>query len=126
MNLHQLARGTIRAVNPEVRLSIRVSTGNATDADFKEVPSYAAPVWVTGQVQPLMFRDIQQLDALNLQGTRRKIFINGQINGLIRPDNKGGDLITFPDDSVWLVAMVLEGWTTAGWCVVAATLQNGS
>lgn len=79
-----------------------------------------------GQVQPITWRDLQQLEGLNLQGTRAKIYVYGQVEGLVRVTNRGGDLITFPDGSVWLVAQVLEGWHTAGWCSVAATLQNGS
>lgn len=79
---------------------------------------------VLAQVQPLTYRDIQQVDGLNLQGTRRAIYLNGFIDGLIRSSNKGGDLVTLPDGTVWLVAIVLEHWDS-GWCKVAATLQNG-
>lgn len=124
MNLHQLVRGAIGAVNPEVPLGLQVSTGYATDDAGKRTPSYAPSVTVLGQVQSLTFRDIMQLDGLNLQGTRRAIYLNGQVEGLVRPDNKGGDLITDPDGKVWLVALVLEAW--ADWCKVAVTLQNGS
>jgi hypothetical protein len=42
----------------------------------------------------------------------------------VRTDQKGGDLLTMPDGSVWLVAMVLEHW--ADWTSVAITLQDGS
>jgi hypothetical protein len=79
------------------------------------------------QVQPMTFRDIQQIEGLNLQGTRKAIYLNGAVDGLIRESNKGGDIITMPDGTVWLVALVLEGFNpTAGWTKCAATLQNGS
>lgn len=77
-----------------------------------------------GDVQNLTYRDLQQLDGLNLQGTRRKIYVNGHIYGVVRATNKGGDLITDKNGLVWLTAMVLEHWQ--GWTSVAATLQNGS
>ena len=77
---------------------------------------------VPAQIQALTFRDLQQIDGLNLQGDRRGIYFYGEIDGLVRPDNKGGDLITFPDGTIWLVAIVLEQWPD--WCKVAATLQN--
>lgn len=77
---------------------------------------------VPAQIQSLTFRDIQQIDGLNLQGNRNGIYFYGRIDGLVRPDNKGGDLITFPDGTTWLVAMVLEDWPD--WCKVAATRQN--
>ena len=123
MDLHGLVSGVIGAVNPLVPLSIQVSTGpSATAPDGKRSPTYADAVVVLGQVQALTFRDIQQIDGLNLQGTRRAIYISGNIDGLVRPTNKGGDLITLPDGTVYLVAMVLETWPE--WCKVAVTLQN--
>lgn len=94
MNLHNLASGGINAVNPFVPLSIRVSTGYTAAADGIRSPSYAAAVSVSGQVQALSFRDIQQIEGLNLQGTRRAIYVNGKVDGLVRVENKGGDLVT--------------------------------
>src|SRR3990167_5432160 len=96
MNLNQIVSGAVGSINPQVPLSIRVSTGYAQNADFVRVPSYAPAVTVPGQVQALTFRDIQQIDSLNLQGTRRAIYVNGRVDGLVRVENKGGDLITVP------------------------------
>lgn len=79
------------------------------------------------QVQPETFRDIQQMDGLNLQGIRKTIYVNGDLNGLIRYKMKGGDLVVLPDGSTWLVAMELEDFNiSAGWAKCAITLQNGS
>lgn len=77
---------------------------------------------VTAQIQALSFRDIAQMDGMNIQGTRRAIYFYGRIEGLVRPESRGGDLVYFPDGTVWLVAIVLETWPD--WCKVAATLQN--
>ncbi len=198
MNLHNVVRGVVNAVNNPVLLTIQVSTGNTDDANYKPVPSYATPGAITGsiaadvltvtaqtagklligqtladvgnvvlpgteiiaqlsgdpggigtyqvnepqtlteealttalvkwgQVQPLDWRDIQQLDGVNLQGTRRKAYINGRIDGLVRVDKKGGDLIHTPDGATYLVTQVPEGWSmTAGWTMVFMTLQDGS
>lgn len=79
-----------------------------------------------GQIQPVTWRDLQQLDGLNLNGTRKVIYLTGQVHGIVRQTNKGGDLITMPDGTVYLVALVLEGWATAGWCKAAITRQDGS
>lgn len=73
-------------------------------------------------MQALQYNDIIQLDALNIQGERRKIYINGEVDGLVRADKKGGDLITTPDGKVWKVAISLEQWPD--WCCVAVTLQD--
>jgi hypothetical protein len=47
--------------------------------------------------------------------------------GVSRPDGKGGDLITLPDGTVWLTAMVLENWGFMdGWTKLAIVKQDGS
>lgn len=131
MNLHGIAGAYVSAVNPAVACSVQISTGTTTDSSYKRSPSYAAPITVEGQVQPMTYRDLQQVDALNLQGTKRSIYLTGNVQGLVRKDNKGGDLITMPNGDVWLVVMVLEDWlhdagdpNEPGWVKVAAVLQN--
>ena len=124
MNLNSIVSGAINTINPDILLSIQVSAGTTVNAQYQQVPSYASPVTVPGQVQPLTWRDIQQIDGLNLQGVRKRIYINGVVDGLVRATNKGGDLITAPDGSVWLVALILEAWPR--WTCAAVTLQNGS
>lgn len=125
MNLHGIVAPLIGAVNPQIALSIQVSTGSTVADDGKQTPTYAAPVTVLGQVQALQYRDIVQMDALNLQGTRRAIYINGRVDGLIRSENKGGDLITIAggvNAGVWLVAIVAEAWPD--WTKALCTLQD--
>jgi len=87
--------------------------------------AFATSFVMMGQVQPLGWKDLQQIDGLNLQGTLRKAYLYGQVEAIVRDDEKGGDLITEPSGKVWLVSNVLEDWTSAGWCAVAVTLQNG-
>lgn len=122
MNLHGLASAAVGVVNPLITVSIRVSTGNTDQADGSRVPSYAAAVSRQAQMQPISGSDLRHLDALNLQGEFVGFYINGQVDGLIRSESKGGDLITTPDGKVYLVTQVLESWPD--WCKVAATLQN--
>lgn len=81
---------------------------------------------VLAQVQPLTWRDLQQLDGLVLQGTRRKMYLYGRTDGAVRPLAKGGDLVTVAtggvSDGTWLVAQVLEQFPD--WVSAAVTLQN--
>lgn len=80
-----------------------------------------------GQVQPITWRDLQQNEGINLSGVRWKIYLRGQVDGIIRPERKGGDLITIASgrhQGVWLVAQVLEQFPD--WVCAAITLQNGS
>lgn len=82
---------------------------------------------VPGQVQPIAWRDIQMMEGLNLQGTRKKIWLYRRFDGLIRPTNKGGDLITdLTNNDIYLVAQVDDQWDPNVWCSVFATLQNNS
>lgn len=78
------------------------------------------------QVQPVTWRDIQQMEGLNLGGVRWKAFLYGQVDSLVRPEKKGGDLLTIPAGNrhagTWLIAQVLEQWP--GWVSAAITLQN--
>jgi hypothetical protein len=80
---------------------------------------------ITAQVQPLAASDLRHMDALNLQGSHRTLYASAPIRGIVRPALKGGDRITLPDESVWLVSQVMEPFfSTAGWQKVTITLQN--
>lgn len=92
------------------------------------VPSEAMTSLLTlqAQVQPLTWRDLQQLDGLNIEGMRRKIYLYGRVDGVVRPIAKGGDLVTIAtggvNDGTWIVAQVLEQFPD--WVSAAITLQN--
>ncbi len=80
---------------------------------------------VDAQVQALTYDDLRQIDGLNLNGTRRAIYLSGELDGVVRSKLKGGDLITLsdgPNAGTWLVAHVLEQWED--WVKVAVTLQQ--
>lgn len=123
VNLHGIVSGAIGAINPLAPIAIRVSTGSITAPGGKRTPTYAATQNVFGQVQALSAGDIQQIEGLNIQGEKRSVYINGRVDGLIREDNKGGDLVTF-NNQTWLVAHVLEYWPD--WCKFIITRQDGS
>lgn len=126
MNLHGIAGPIVGAVNPNFPVSVQFSTGFAVDAAFKQVPSYSAPVTLLAQVQPITTRDLQQLEGINLGGVRWKCYLYGEVDGVVRPDMKGGDLITISSgrhQGVWLVAQVMEQFPD--WCCAAIVQQNG-
>ena len=128
MNLHGIAAPLIGVVNPFIPVTIKVSTGYTTDDDGTRVPSYTFLFDIPAQIQALSFGDLRQLDGLELNGEKRKIYLNGQFDSVNRPRATGGDLITFPDGVVWpygtkwLVVQSLEQWPD--WCSLAVTLQN--
>lgn len=127
MNLHNIVSSAISSVNPWITVQIQPSTGYAIDDHYKQVPSYGPTVTMPGQLQSLTYQDLAQLDGLNIQGERRALYLNGLWPGVSRPGELGGDLITLPNGSVWLVAQVLEDWhLTAGWTKLCITRQNDS
>jgi hypothetical protein len=127
MDLHGIAAGAINTVNPFVPATFQVATGTFVTSDSgKRTPNYTSMA-VSAQVQSLTYMDLKQLDGINMNGTRRAIYLKGAFNGVVRPTQKGGDLVTLtdgPNAGVWLTAQVLEQWPD--WCKLAVTLQNGA
>lgn len=122
LNLHGLVRGAIQSVNTDVNVTWRQSSGSAVGPSGKRTPSYNPDVMIRGNVQALTYKDLMQLDGLNLNGEKRAIYLFGDKQGVVRPNAQGGDLIVDAGGSTWLVVQSLEQWPT--WCKVAVTLQN--
>jgi hypothetical protein len=122
MNLHQIVSGAIGVVNPHVIAQLYQSTGYTTADDGTQMPSYAAPVRASVQVQALSSDELKLVDGLNVQGNKQAIYLNGNWQGLVRPDHRGGDLIKL-GDTTYLVITVLESWPD--WTKLAVVLQNG-
>jgi hypothetical protein len=127
VNLHAIAAPAVGTINPFVDATVAVSTGYTTAPDGTQQPAYAAPVTVQAQIQPLSTSDIRHIEALNLQNVHRAIYLNGHVDGLVRAQNKGGDLITIgsgPNPGTYLVTHVFEAWPD--WVKAGVTMQNGS
>lgn len=124
MNLHGIVSGCINAVNPFVPLVLSVSTGYTTAADGEQIPQYASPLLGEGQIQPMSWKDLHQVDGVNLNGFSQSIYFYGEADAIIRVKRKGGDIITDSDNQIWLINVVTELWPD--WCKVVATLQNGA
>lgn len=115
MNLHQRVSGIVARINPMQSITVRHSTGFTQNADYTRTPTYSTTTML-GQVQALTSAELAQVDGLNIQGEKLAIYVNGNLEGVSRPDNAGGDLVTLPDGSVWLVTLVDENWArTSGW-----------
>jgi hypothetical protein len=124
MDLHSIVAPVVAAINPLVSGQWLQSTGFDTNASGKRAPGYAAPVPVNIQVQALSWKDLQQINGLNIQGVRLAMYIDANVTGVNRVNGTGGDLITLPDGTIWLVAIVLENWNeTAGWTKAGMTQQ---
>jgi hypothetical protein len=96
MNLHGIVAPTVGAVNPLTSAAVQISTGYTTSADGTVTPSYSN-LTVLVQVQALTSTEMDQLDGLNLQGVKRAVYTPGWLNGMIRVDSKGGDVMSFAE-----------------------------
>lgn len=122
MNLRGIANGLTSTINPNVAGVFQVNTGFTTQPGGKRVPEYSS-VDVTVQLQELSSTDLKQVDAINIQGILRSAYLNGNFNGINRPDQKGGDILMIGHEK-WLVVKVPELWPD--WCKVIINLQRST
>lgn len=132
--LRAIANSITKAINQNVGAVLLRSIGNAKKPGGVRVPQYGQTA-LEVQVQALSYSDLQQLDGLNIQGTRRAIYLDGFAAGVIRVAKQGGDLLIFergllPEGTTWLAVHVLEQWQDgfagAAWAKIAITLQDES
>jgi hypothetical protein len=129
LNLHNIVRPAIDALNPSFTGVWRQSTGYTTASDGTRTPTYTNAT-VPMRVQALSGRDLKHTEFLNMQGVKRSVYLYGDVQGVVRPDVKGGDILQFPEtrggtNRDWLVVVVLETWSpdASGWCKVGVVLQ---
>ncbi len=126
MNLRRIANGLTSRVNRNIPATLVRSTGGyTTNADGTRVP-YTENVPVRAQVQGVSAKDLQHLDGLNIQGVMRSVHLSGDVEGAVRVDQRGGDILLFSETpgsapQSWKIAMVMETW--ADWCRVIVVLQ---
>lgn len=125
MNLHGIVRGAISAVNPDITMTMLRSNGYTTDS-----AGARTPVFVTltgkGQVQAASGGTIQRMSNLGIQGVLRAVYLYGNWCGIVRADQKGGDVLQFPQVpgaaiQHWKVVEVTETWPD--WSRVVVVLQ---
>jgi hypothetical protein len=122
MNLRGIANRATSTINPNVAGVFQVNTGFTTLPGGKRVPSYNS-VDVTVQLQELSSTDLRQVDSVNIQGILRSAYLNGNFNGVNRPEQKGGDILMIGAEK-WLVVKVPELWPD--WCRVIINLQRST
>ncbi len=124
MNLHAIVGPCVAAVNPAITGWYRASNGYTTAADGTQLPAYNSAIAVTIQIQALSYKDLMQMSGMNINGVANALYITGDWRGVDRPDQRGGDLVTLLDGTVYLVVHVLENWSrTVNWTKVAAVKQ---
>ncbi len=113
MNLRAVMGGVASGINPREIVSIYRSTGPAAAAAWgNRQPTYAAVAQIMAQLQRVTAGDLmlEQQSALNIQGQKFRIYIDGQFERVVRPDGLGGDMIKRLDGTWWKVTFVLDRW----------------
>lgn len=129
MNLRGIANAVTQTVNPNIPVTVKVSSGYAIDpATLRQVPTYTE-TQVFGNVQALDGDDLRQVNNLNIQGTIRAVYLYGNVSGVIQPDEISASKLVFTSNESgvvqsreWNVFKVLEAWPT--WCKVAVVYNN--
>jgi hypothetical protein len=127
INLRGVANSAVQAINPNITGTFYASAGFTINSAKKQVPTYADGVNVAMQVQAVDARELRHLEGLNIQGVLRSVHMYGNTQGVVRPNQQGGDLLYFlgaPAGTlrVWKVVKVVETWPT--WCHVIVNMQS--
>lgn len=125
MNIYGLVNNAVQIVNSNTSAVWKMSTGYETQGDGSRVPSYKE-IPVSAQIQASTGETLKQIEGLNVTGVVRSIYIQGNVQGIVRSDERGGDLLIFPQTpernaQTWKVVTVVETWST--WAKVIAKLQ---
>lgn len=108
MNLHGMALGAVAVVNPMIVATLRRSTGYTTGTDGTRTPNFTDTT-ASIQAQELSSEQLSYLDNQGIQGVLKSIYLAGDWRGIVRADQKGGDMMIFGGHN-WLIVHVLESW----------------
>lgn len=126
IDVRGMANTLIQQVNENISADwIRSTGGYTTDAAGHRTPAQSTTT-IQAQVQGLSASDLQHIDGLNIQGVKRSVHMYGNVQGVVRSDQQGGDILRFPEipgGAVrdWRVIAVMETW--ADWARVVVVLQ---
>jgi hypothetical protein len=124
MNLNSVVAPIVAFVNPPELITIQSSVGYVTNADGTRTPNAPTVTQVLASVQLATYDELQQNGGINLSGENLTAYIPGNYTGVIRADQKDGDIIIRPNGRKYLVVAVPEDWQDqSGWTKVLMTRQ---
>jgi hypothetical protein len=121
IDLFGVASSCLGDINPMLPASIKVSNGYDI-VNYIQVPKFTVTTGFA-DLQALDGDELKQIDNINQQGTIRGAYLYGALAGVVRPDGKGGDILSV-NGKDWLVFKVLETWSD--WVKVAVVYQGES
>ena len=117
MNLFGIVSAAVSCVNPREWVTIESSVGYVTNADGTRVPNAPTVTRIQAQIQEATYADLQQNGGINLSGENLVAYILGNWMGVVRADQRDGDVIVRANGTRYLVTAVpenfqdLDGWT---------------
>lgn len=121
-----IANAAIQAVNEDIPAIWRRSNGYLIDDAGIQIPQYIDTA-IKVQSQAVSGDALAFTDGLDIQGVMRSVYMYGNVQGVVRSDERGGDLLMFPQipgnpNQTWKVVTVVETWP--GWAHVIVVLQT--
>lgn len=111
MHLRRLVRGPINAINRDKQIVWIASRGQLNGVGGVVTPTYAPPLVVWAQVQPIPTDQLAHLEQLNIQGVLRQVYLRNAVASAVRADGTGGDLLQFPERWTSAAEEVMAAWT---------------
>lgn len=120
LNMHDVVRGAVQAVNDDIPGTVYVSTGYAMSRGIA-APAFT-PVAANLQVQALTQQALQMLRNVEYAEGRETMYAYGNFAGIQRPDQTGMGYVQETLTSRWFaITHVIEWWE--GWCQLVVTRQ---
>ena len=122
MNLHDVVRGAIEAINDDVDGTVYVNTGKVNVRGIL-TPTFA-PVTARLQVQAQKHDPIQHERSLQYSNGYLTIYAYGNFSDIERRSGDGGDVVNIPSGpraGWYYITQVLEWWPD--WCTFEVTEQ---
>ena len=131
MNLHDLVRGAITAVNKDQDFTLFRSLGTfSRDYEtMQTVPNVREGVAVRGQIQSIKPDDILHAEKISVSDIVRRIYLyavedpSERVQALYRPLAKAGDYLLDHLNRQWQIDAILEDFSAEGWVSVQAVMQ---
>lgn len=141
LNMHDIVRGAIQAVNTDTPGTVYVSTGR-TNVRGILTPTFQ-PVAAQLQIQAQPHDPIRHANNVEYSNSYITVYAYGDFSDIERPTGSGGDVVNFTDQGGgmnrwYYISQVMEWWP--GWCSfecvrqlsatdianLVAQLQNGA
>jgi hypothetical protein len=121
MNLHDIVKGAIGAVNRHEMITLYRCTG-VQNSKGQIIPSYVKST-VRAQIQRPNAADIELNERVARARQSIKAWIDAPADVINRVSQNAGDIIQRADGTYWLIVAIRESYATEGWLSVLAIEQ---